>query len=145
MDITLQMVTRKKSKKEQSLCPLMEKPWHSVQQRRHFLEMETKNMVVVAWLPPQQKRRKFPSSTQTKLYTRPPRYTPPKQSCIPPRQYLLHPYRVSNPSDRLSSKDNVVYPPSTPSHTYRIVYQPPIPPPKELYTLPRHYLQPNSR
>ncbi|KRX35571.1 hypothetical protein T05_14978 [Trichinella murrelli] len=41
------MVTRKKSKKEQSLCPLMEKPWHSVQQRRHFLEMETKNMVVV--------------------------------------------------------------------------------------------------
>ncbi|KRZ50241.1 hypothetical protein T02_6058 [Trichinella nativa] len=113
------MVTRKKSKKEQPLCPLMEKPWHSVQQRRHFLEMEAKNMVAVgrknfektsrsskrmqskknirsrciltkitAWLPPQQKRRKFPSSTQTKLYVRPP--FPTHKSWIPARQPSIH-------------------------------------------------------
>ncbi|KRY13162.1 hypothetical protein T12_7776 [Trichinella patagoniensis] len=122
------MVTRKKSKKEQPLCPLMEKPWHSVQQRRHFLEVETKNMVAIGRKNFEKTSRSSKrmqskkSSYRKSLHSNKNRHgcrrrkreesfpPPPKQNCIPARHslhiqscilhrhYVLHTYIMKHTS-----------------------------------------------
>ncbi|KRX71835.1 hypothetical protein T06_13649 [Trichinella sp. T6] len=99
------MVTRKKSKKEQPLCPLMEKPWHSKKFRKDIPQFEEnaiqkkhtkslhsyKNHSMVAaaakekksWIPARQ------PSIHRKLYNCPP-LPPPIKSSIPTSHTVLY-------------------------------------------------------